>query len=395
MRWKVVLLLLVCVTSTFGQKRRVRLVDSEVSDALECASFAELDPESKFLYVTSWRAGTVRVYARDKNGGIELAHSLEDDPDLQGITDFKISADGLWAVASCWTSKSLVLFSRDPKTGKLKKEHANPQASADEDDEGMAFPIDCAFSRDGKFAYAADCSGRRRPNDEIRGTVVVFKREGNKLVFQQNFVAPDDALNNIRGLVLSPDQKTAIAACMGEGTLVVMDRDVATGKLKFRQSLSQASEELSVLNGAFTPTCSPDGKFVYTASGRFLTELEEEPHGVGVFRFLDDGKLEHVQSISVAGSPLHLRGCNQLQVSRDGKRLFVSGTGSGTFTSFLRNQKTGKLLLEHEITVDKFETLAGANGIAESHDGKHIYVTGENAKAINVMRVYQRREKGE
>jgi sugar lactone lactonase YvrE len=159
-----------------------------------------------------------------------------------------------------------------------------------------------------------------------------------------------------------------------------------------------------------TAACSPDGQFVYTAGGRFLDTsssfgfsflvdgtiqrveeskpVEVSPQGIGVFRLTSAGTLTPVQSIEVhKQDDINLRGGNQLHVSKDGTRLYVSGTTSGSLLSFVRNRKTGKLTLEQTVSSARAETpsLAGTNGIGESPDGRFLYVTGENSHSINVF----------
>ncbi len=96
-----------------------------------------------------------------------------------------------------------------------------------------------------------------------------------------------------------------------------------------------------------------------------------------------------MQTIDVSRrKDVKLLGGNQLHVSRDGSRLYVSGTNNGSLLSFLRDKTTGELTLEQTLhhSADNHNGLNGANGIAESPDGRFLYVTGEHGNAINVLR---------
>ena len=66
----------------------------------------------------------------------------------------------------------------------------------------------------------------------------------------------------------------------------------------------------------------------------------------------------------------------------------VSGTTSGTLVSFVRNPSTGKLTLEQTLKYEDSDLkgLNGANGIAESPDGRFLYVTGEHAGSVTVLK---------
>jgi 6-phosphogluconolactonase (cycloisomerase 2 family) len=135
---------------------------------------------------------------------------------------------------------------------------------------------------------------------------------------------------------------------------------------------------------------SHDGKFVYTVSGRFGGD-----DAVSVFRVGADGKLKVIQEFfNDQGDLTDFTGGNQLALSHDETMLYAAGTTSAGLACFRRDPKTGKLEV---ITTIRNEATGmgdnlGANGIAVSPDGRHLYLALEDAGAISVFeRVMEQR----
>jgi len=384
---------------------KLELVETITEPDLRGASFVEMRPKGKQVYVTSWQAAAINIFDRNKKTGILTEAQIVKDGNLAGVTDLQISANGQIVVVACCHAKTVVSFERGHLSGRLSQ--LDVQRDAAEGSDGLYWPIDIAISPDSRFVYVADERHPKRfkPGSEKGdvGRITVLKiTDKGQLEPVQTLLGSDRCLDGIRSICAHPDGRTLFATCWEAGTLVVLNRDVKTGRLSIRQVLSSKSKRLSVLNGVMTADCSPDGQFVYTVSGRFTDKgpirniLEPSgesvstiPQGVGVFRLTSDGRLSTVQTIRTGGEgEIELRGGNQLLVSHNGSRLFVSGTTSGTLVSFVRNPQTGKLTLEQTLSHNEPEMqgLDGANGIAESSDGRFLYVTGEKAGAISVLK---------
>lgn len=400
---------------TTAPAERLEMVQTISTESLNAASFTVVSPDGRHAYVTAWRVGAITVYSRDQTTGRLTERQVVQGDDLSGVTDLRISNDGRIAVASCCHSSTAVVFERSPISGMLHQVHVARHGEIDVD--GLYFPIDVALSPDGQFAYVSDSRRPGRGSEDTEGDfgrVTTFRiNDDGTLTPVETLPGPDRCLDGVRAICSHPDGRTLFAVSSRSNTLVVLDRNAESGKVSVRQILSHDKDELSVLNGAMTTACSPDGQFVYTVGGRFLDantsfgftfqadgtiqRVEESkpeeisPQGIGVFRLTSDGTLTPVQSIEVhKRDDIDLRGGNQLLVSKDGSRLYVSGTTSGTLLSFVRDRKTGKLTLEQTVSSadEENSSLAGANGIGESPDGRFLYVTGENSNSINV---FQRR----
>jgi Lactonase, 7-bladed beta-propeller len=126
--------------------------------------------------------------------------------------------------------------------------------------------------------------------------------------------------------------------------------------------------------------CSEDGQYVYTTSGRF-----RDGNAVCVFKLGSDGKLKLLQSLSNAGGQLpNFEGGNKIRISPDGRTVYVTATNSNHVVCLQRDPKSGKLTLAELIDSAQLPgSPRGPNGLAFSPDGKHLYVTWENSKAVS------------
>ena len=126
---------------------------------------------------------------------------------------------------------------------------------------------------------------------------------------------------------------------------------------------------------------SPEGKFVYTSSGRFHGD-----NSVGVFKFNKDGELSLVQEIvNDEGALRNFVGGNEIAVSPDGRNVYAVASRSGSLACFERDSKTGKL--EYlETIVDEEGRVGAAAGIGISPDGNFVYVAAESSNTVSIFR---------
>lgn len=328
---------------TKAPAERLELVQTISTESLNAASFTVVSPDGRHAYVTAWRTGAITVYSRDQTTGRLTEQQVVRGDDFSGVTDLRISNDGRIAVASCCHAETAVVFERSPISGMLHQVHVARHGEIDVD--GLFFPIDVALSPDGQFAYVPDSRRPGRGSEDTEGDfgrVTTFRiNDDGTLTSVDTLPGPDRCLDGVRAICSHPDGRTLFAVSSRSNTLVVLDRNAESGKVSVRQVLSHDKDELSVLNGAMTTTCSPDGQFVYAVGGRFLDantsfgftfqadgtiqQVEESkpeelsPQGIGVFRLTSDGTLAVVQSIEVhKRDDIDLRGGNQLLVSKDG-----------------------------------------------------------------------------
>ena len=156
----------------------------------------------------------------------------------------------------------------------------------------------------------------------------------------------------------------------------------AEGDLNFLQSFTDGAAGVDGLLGANAVTVSPDGENLYVA-GRF-------DHSVAVFsRNPVSGVLnfQEVEKDGVAGVN-GLLGARRVVVSPDGQDVYVTGSEDDAIVVFDRSQVDGTLAF-NEVELDSADPTARgldrALGLEVTQDGKFVYVAGEFDHAINIF----------
>jgi imidazolonepropionase-like amidohydrolase/6-phosphogluconolactonase (cycloisomerase 2 family) len=362
-------------TPGFGTLRHASSISR---DSLQMVTGVEVSSDGKFLYAAAWRAAAITVFQRDLETG-ELSHLQElIDPDtLGGVTAVRLSPDGRYLASSAFRSKCVELYRRDPQTGRLTK--LDDARNNRDGVTGLQFPIDVAFSPDSKTLYVIDAHGPTRLFAARTGSVTAFGvSEEGQLKFIEANLGKDNCFNDARGIAAHADAKAIVVTASTAGTLVVLDRDVATGKTTIRQVIRNGDGEVRGLDGVVGVAFSPDGQFVYTSAGRFRGESV-----VGVYKFDDAGKLSLVQELDNAGDDLEgFLGGNEITVTADGRSVYAVASRSESVSCFDRDTKTGRLTFIETIANEAGRTTAAA-GIAFSPDGRFIYVAAESSNTIS------------
>jgi 6-phosphogluconolactonase (cycloisomerase 2 family) len=355
---------------------RLELVESVAHDELEGVVTAAVSPDGKWVYGASWKAGSATVSARDeKTGRLQLKQTVHDADHLPGTTALTLSPNGHMAIATAFQSKTAVLYLRDAATGELTQSDV---ARHGEKQVQMQFPIDAAFSLDSKFVYVLDDNG---PPENGQGSIVTFRVNDGKLELVGVDEGKDGCYFGARGLAFHPDGKTIFVACYRAGTLVVVDRDPATGKTKVRQVIKDEKGDVHGLAGAMGVVTSKEGRFVYVSAGRF-----EGDDAISAFQLLPDGRLAFLQEFIDGEKELHdFTGGNHLALSPDGLSLYAAATRSGTVACFRRDPVTGSLTYLETIPDGATGGEFRAAGVGVSPDGQHVYVATEDGKSISVF----------
>jgi DNA-binding beta-propeller fold protein YncE len=268
---------------------------------------------------------------------------------------------------------------------------------------GLETPVDLVVSADGKNVYVSGHNSwligvhHRKPN----GALAVLP--GSRGCVGSLAAAGCDharAMRNPNGLATSPDGKNVYAAA-GEG-LVVFARRTSDG------SLEQLPGEQGCINVNGGRGCassdnfyfpnvlavSPDGRNVYGAGGNgqygWLVSFARD-RSSGALTQLSDGCL--LQGDTDPGCTV-ARGLVEpgaVQVSRDGRNVYVASTGKSAVASFGRDRATGALT---QLAGSKGCTsqnglygcaranaLNSAKALAVAPDGRHVYVAGPHGIA--------------
>jgi 6-phosphogluconolactonase (cycloisomerase 2 family) len=266
-----------------------------------------------------------------------------------------VYAAGLSAVLS--SAGSVVTFSRDATTGALtfvdSLVHGDPDPIALF---GGAEGI--AISPDGKFVYTASFS---------TGAVGIFSRsESTGELSYVGFTLSPSAI----ALAVSPDGSHLYVAGLTRDNITVFSRDAVTGALTFVEAHKDGENGVDGLNGARSVAVSADGLDVYVGS--------VEDKALAVFRRnAGTGELTFVEFEAVGAQGISASDVFAL-VSPDGGNVYLAVDYDNAVFVFDRDASTGEItLLEtQQDGINGVEGLSGAEALAITSDGKHVYAGG-------------------
>src|SRR5437764_5173727 len=294
---------------------------------------------------------------------------------LDGASGVAVSPDGRTVYATGEVDDALAVFHRDSATGALT--FVEMKQDAVDGVDGLNGAHGVVVSPDGVHVYVASKTG---------DALAVFSRDVDTgaLTFVQaknDGVGKVNGLDGAEGIAISPDGAHVYVAGRNDDSLAVFSRDAATGALTYVEIQRDGyAGVVQGLLGAKAVAVSPDGAHVYAAGS-----LE---NAVAVFgRDAATGKLTFIEvQREGQNGVLGLFGAKAVTVSLDGANLYVAGGYDDALVVFDRNPETGMLtsvqLLEDG--VGGVNGLNGADAVAVSPDGTHVFVTGsvDNALAV-------------
>jgi DNA-binding beta-propeller fold protein YncE len=214
------------------------------------------------------------------------------------------------------------------------------------------------------------------------------------------------ALDDTHGLAISPDGRNVYATAGASDSVLIYDRDLATGELSFKVDiLGCVSEDGSgdqcidgfALNNAAAVAVSPDGRNVYVAS--FSSDA------VAVFDRDANGELTQKAGMAGCVSEGGAGGCapgvalnapSALAVSPDGKNVYATTQLADSVVIFDRDIDTGALTQKNGTNGCISEDSTGGdcvNGVAldvpfsvvVTADGRSVYVASQDSDAVAVF----------
>lgn len=250
-------------------------------------------------------------------------------------------------------------------------------------------PMDVMVSPDGADVYVAS-----EDEDGIAG----FARddtptEGN-LSFERRF--PAYAASDAAATVASPDGDHVLVSVPSTDTVLVYERNGATGELELVDSETGGTNDPSDAGGAAQGiggtedlAVAPDGADVYVAG--FVED------GIGVFsRNGSTGELSFVESeldgVLDPDSGLVVDGLTEasgVAVSPDGDHVYAVSNGDYALVAFERDSVTGRLTFveaefdgQGDVPVD---ALYGPQDVVISPDGRFLYVPNLDGDTVSVF----------
>jgi 6-phosphogluconolactonase (cycloisomerase 2 family) len=378
-------------------------------NGLNGAEGVAVAPSDEVVYVAGRSDNAVAVFERDtateevsfveaEVNGVDDAGDIGDT--VTGLSfpyGIAVSPDGLSLYAAGSSSNSLATFRYNAGTGELAFVESETDAVDDGSDaggvvDGLASPRALTVSADGDHVYVASF---------LDSGLAVFERStpSPPTLGRLSFLLARPALTlpAPRGVALTPDGNHLLLTTLGDESLRSFARDPATGALTLRDTETEGADDPSdpgpAAFGIYEPkavTVAPGGEHVYVTDTSNYT--------VSLYRFdAATGELTYVDSQiddDAGGTIDGLYEPWDVVVSSDGASVYAPGSNDDAVVAFERDAATGAL--EHAETElngandagdpgGPVDGLVGAESLAISPGGEHVYVAGRNDDALAVF----------
>lgn len=216
-------------------------------------------------------------------------------------------------------------------------------------------------SADGKNVYVG--------SDGSDSLISVFAR--NPTTGALTFLETEDPLNAGESMVITPSGEHLLVVD-GFFTLSSFSRDLFTGELTLADRIDTIG--IDALNGCMEVVVSPDGEFVYVASSADNSlGIFSLDSGTGALTFIDS-ELDGVGGVN------GLAFAERVEISPDGKHLYVLGRNDDGIAVFSRDAVTGLTTFVEFVDFlvsgpDLFEASDRSTQITISPDGRFLYAT--------------------
>jgi 6-phosphogluconolactonase (cycloisomerase 2 family) len=353
--------------------------DGVGADGLEGAESVTVSPDGAHVYVAALIDDAVTAFRRDgATGALTCLQMSRTAPGLEGAAGAAVSPDGDHVYVTGNDDDAVVAFERNRGTGAL----AYMETSADGDYDGLVEGLDGAravvVSPDGRSVYVAGF------DDDA---VAHFNRHADGGIWWdevvQDGVGGVDGLDGPQALAISPDGINLYVAGYNDDAVAVFTRTLSYpyGELSYLGMMQDGVGGVDGLNGAYAVVVSPDGKHVYVAG--------YNDDAVAIFsRSAISGALTYVGVVKDIDPLINgLDGANSLAISPDGNHLYVASRHEDALQVLLRSAGTGALfeIEVHRDGVGGVDGLAGARAVALSPDGSQVYVVGQYDHALAVF----------
>ena len=178
-----------------------------------------------------------------------------------------------------------------------------------------------------------------------------------------------DGLDGAYDMKLSSDGAFLYVASMNDDAISIFSRDKETGALIFVSRTKNGENGVEGLKGARSLDLSPDGKNLYVVS-------------------MFDDALVSFSSDEFSGALTYEGRIKDGEFGVDGKFLYVAAFFDDAITVLSRDVDTGELVYDQSIfnTEEGVEGLNGTLTVMASPDGEHVYSTSISEKSLVVFR---------
>ncbi|MFC1564985.1 beta-propeller fold lactonase family protein [candidate division KSB1 bacterium] len=343
----------------------------------------ELSSDGRFVYLASNYDAAVSVFYRNPETGeltfLESHKNLADGySGLHDTYDLTISPDEKNVyVTGRDNNGSIVIFNRNTQNGLLT--YVSTIKNNENGITGLRTTHTGNFTPDGKYFYVAGYGS---------DAIVVFERDlstGGLTLVEELY----NGQNGVTGLddpgpnLISSDGRFLYQACLRGDAVVVFSINEYTGKLTYKQTIFDNTDDVDGLDMVTDLSFDPDERFIYAGSqGDNAVVLFDRDSETGLLTFIES---YFDETNGITG----LAGARGIKVSPDGGIVIVGGRNDNAVNVFNRDRVTGKLnyVEMHQEGVDGVEGLLQVRDIELSPDSKFAYVAGQNSAAIAVFQV--------
>ena len=363
-------------------------------------------------FATTQAAGAAGCISNTGTGGCATAREL-DGPD-ESVVD----PDGKNLYVASSTSNAISVFSRNADTGALTQLTGTAgcwsETGANEcsDGNGLTGPGDVAVSPDGLNVYssAGDANGSLAIFSRNRTTGALTQLAGQTGCISSTgnggACATGIAMASLVDVTVSPDGKSVYAVAAGDNSIVVFQRNAATGALTQQTGVWRCVSETGsggscidgrALDGPRAVTVSPDNANVYVASSVSDAVAILSRNTISGVIGQSTGTAGCISETSTSGTCVDgrvLNGARGVAVSPDGTQVFVASAGASSLSILGRS---GSGTLAQPVTVDGCFTasgtgfcgdaigMTGATDVAVDPAGGRVYVAGPTTNAVAIF----------
>ena len=313
--------------------------------------YIDAHPSGKFVYVTNWMAASVSMFRVNESTG-DL--TLIERPMETGLTPYAVAShpSGKYLYVSTWGGNDLWGYHVDPQSGKLTHIEGSPFAV-----QGQK-PVDITFNKDGTLVYTAN-------NGSMNVSVMDVDVASGKLRFKD--------------MVMSRAGAIDIDFAYGAKPVSVIPEflfglDETGAKLNMFQPADNAFKHLGSAATGKQPVAiasDPQNRFVYVANKGNNT--------ISGFKVHANGEMQPIKGLplEVAQPP------DKLLIDANGWFLYVLNGQSNTITVYLIHMQTGQLA---EVQGSPLKLEAQAHDIVLDPTARFLYVLSDKGKSVAVYR---------
>ncbi len=382
-----------------------------------------ISPDGRNVYVASSTSRAIAIFDRDRRtgrltqparkggcistgGGAGCAKAAG----LAGANSLAISRDGRNLYATARAANAVTSFARNPKTGALRQLPGGCISGLSQpgcvEGQALVAPDVLVASRDGKNVYAGSFFGN---------AVAAFSRDPSSGVLTQlsgSAACIAEATSGCTaGVELGSPEGMAISAAGGQvyvasalsNAVAILTRDPSSG------ALTQATDGTGCIVQAMTTGCVTGVQLaganaVALAPGdthAYVTTLIS--NSLDSFNRSSSGTLTQKQGTTGCLAFLRAVGCTfgramsepeGLDVSPDGRNVYVVAFGTGAVDMLDRNRVTGRVAQKPGRAgcagpskgCRPARATRGAGSVAVSPDGRFVYVTAFRSNAVDIFR---------